>query len=533
MPRSQRWLPAFVLALFSCVMLAIVAGSGYAGMQSGQREAGIRRTATANFLTIKRFQDGVQLLNDGKHSLAQANFEEVLQRQPGNNGARNFLATAIAAQQPSAVVPTATPNATATPPIDKAKMLARARDAYERDDLDETIALTEQLTNIDASFERQSVEEMRYYALVKRGLERVRGADDQVESGLFDLNIAASIATLADDVEGERRLAQAYLSAISYLGADWDRAIFLLQQLPQGYKRVGQRIYRAYVQAGDQYAAQENWCEAERKYASAIEVASTEKLQTQQREALQKCTLATPTPGGPAVSAGGPPAGINSFPGNGLSGRISFSLYDSATGLYRPFAYDTASGTVSRLASEFSAGSIYAPDGTRYVDSIYQDNAWQLTVRSSAGATVIAAGTAPQWGPAGLIAYQGCTDLCGIHAINPDQPAAVQRLTASGSDIAFKWSPQGDRLVYMSNYAGPYELYTASLSGDFRQLTGFGASTGAPAWSPDGTRIAFLSNRDGGFALFVINADGSGLQKLVDFGALTPAWQSARLSWER
>jgi TolB protein len=208
-------------------------------------------------------------------------------------------------------------------------------------------------------------------------------------------------------------------------------------------------------------------------------------------------------------------------------------VYDAATGQYRPYAYDSALASVTALSNDFAGSSVFSPDGTRIVQSIYQDNAWQVIVKNATAAAAIAQGTAPVWGPTGFIAYQGCSDTCGIHVINPDQPGSLRRLTSSSSDIAFKWSPQGDRVVYMSNVNGAWEIYIAGLNGDFRQLTGLGSSSGAPAWSPDGAQIAFLSNRDGNFGLFVMNADGSNLQKVADFGAAIPAWQTDKSAWTR
>ena len=49
---------------------------------------------------------------------------------------------------------------------------------------------------------------------------------------------------------------------------------------------------------------------------------------------------------------------------------------------------------------------------------------------------------------------------------------------------------------------------------------------GAPSWSPDGKRIVFVSDREGNHEIYVMDTDGGNLQNLTnnpggDFG---PAW---------
>jgi hypothetical protein len=48
----------------------------------------------------------------------------------------------------------------------------------------------------------------------------------------------------------------------------------------------------------------------------------------------------------------------------------------------------------------------------------------------------------------------------------------------------------------------------------------------SPSWSPDGDRIAFISTLDGGWGLYVIDVDGQNLTRLSDIGGLlsTPTW---------
>lgn len=38
----------------------------------------------------------------------------------------------------------------------------------------------------------------------------------------------------------------------------------------------------------------------------------------------------------------------------------------------------------------------------------------------------------------------------------------------------------------------------------------------SPTWSPDSQRIAFLSSRDGGQHIYTVNVDGSGLTRLTN-----------------
>jgi Tol biopolymer transport system component len=108
----------------------------------------------------------------------------------------------------------------------------------------------------------------------------------------------------------------------------------------------------------------------------------------------------------------------------------------------------------------------------------------------------------------------------------------VLRLSNSSADIAPRWSPFGGEITYMSNHGGTWEIYSVTMGGQFRKLTGFGSSAGLPVWAPDGGRIAFVSNKDGAWALYVMYNDGSNVRKLVDLGtAAAPNWQTDRLGW--
>jgi Tol biopolymer transport system component len=79
---------------------------------------------------------------------------------------------------------------------------------------------------------------------------------------------------------------------------------------------------------------------------------------------------------------------------------------------------------------------------------------------------------------------------------------------------------------------GSYEIYAVNPDGS--GLTGLTAAPESdetePSWAPDAGRIAFVSDRAGGIsratAIYVMNADGSGVRKLVAGGLeqTSPAW---------
>lgn len=57
-------------------------------------------------------------------------------------------------------------------------------------------------------------------------------------------------------------------------------------------------------------------------------------------------------------------------------------------------------------------------------------------------------------------------------------------------------------------------------------LSNHASDDNSPSWSPDGTRIVFISDRDGSEEIFVMDADGSSpvdLTNSPDFEGF-PAW---------
>ncbi len=522
---SRRVLYGLLGLTVLCAVVSAVGLSAFAGARDGQRVAQIRHTATVAAALVERLQKGNDLLRAGQYELAQANFEYILLYQPENFGVRQLLATAIVAQTP-------TPTPTPTPVIvNRGELFTALQAAMASSAWDRAISLAEQLIAYDPTFRRAEVDAMLHQALVARGLARLRGSE--IEAGLFDLERAEQIRPLSNAVEGERALAARYQSALYYFGADWERAIrefANLQSLAPNYRDVRRRLRDAYIGAGDAYSQAGRWCESVEKYAAALAMGESPEIAQRKAIAEQECVL------GPSISSESSNGLSFTIPNlAGVVGKLYFSRFDPVTNQYLHFVYQAARNTATQVGQgpQPLVRPSFSPDRQRITYAAFQEGTWRVIVANTDGSapSVLVNGNYPAWGPNGYIAFQGCSDLCGIHLIAPDNPSDVRRLTSFAGDINMQWSPDGNKLIYTSNYSGAWEIYTVSLNGEFQQLTGYGATSVAPTFSPDGSRIAFLSNRDGLWGIWIMNADGSNPVKQIDLGVEFPAWQSERLLW--
>jgi TolB protein len=79
---------------------------------------------------------------------------------------------------------------------------------------------------------------------------------------------------------------------------------------------------------------------------------------------------------------------------------------------------------------------------------------------------------------------------------------------------------------------GNWELYRVEVAdGSVTRLTDDAAIDGLPALSPDGSRIVFLSNREDAWALWTIPAAGGIAQRLAEVVGELPDWRSQGLYW--
>jgi Tol biopolymer transport system component len=121
-----------------------------------------------------------------------------------------------------------------------------------------------------------------------------------------------------------------------------------------------------------------------------------------------------------------------------------------------------------------------------------------------------------------------CRPRCArgeIYVVGADG-SGLRRLTHNWkSDGTPMWSPDGRKILFLrsgwrdsADVVGDVYVMNADGSGQrnlTRSVTRPFSSESRAAWSPDGRRIVFISNRGGNGEVYVMNADGTGKRKLT------------------
>ncbi len=89
------------------------------------------------------------------------------------------------------------------------------------------------------------------------------------------------------------------------------------------------------------------------------------------------------------------------------------------------------------------------------------------------------------------------------------------------------WSPQGDKIAYVSFEKGKPEIFIQHLlSGQRTVVTSYPGINGAPAWSPDGRKLALVLSKDGNPEIYELNLSNNKLSRITRHYAIDtePQW---------
>jgi len=115
-----------------------------------------------------------------------------------------------------------------------------------------------------------------------------------------------------------------------------------------------------------------------------------------------------------------------------------------------------------------------------------------------------------------------------IHALNLETKELMRLTTHLGFDSHPDWSPDGERLAFLSSRDGNSDVFTMTVNGGhITNLTKSGMNDGFPTWSPDGEKIAFSRLMgDNSVRIYAVDSDGDNEVQLVDLPVanLYPVW---------
>jgi len=140
-------------------------------------------------------------------------------------------------------------------------------------------------------------------------------------------------------------------------------------------------------------------------------------------------------------------------------------------------------------------------------------------------ATVITPRFSPRGDKLVYMSYQGRRPRVYVM----DVATGAERLLVPGTAFTFapRFSPDGRDIVFSMGSYGNSDVYVVSANGGTpRRLTTAPGADTSPSFSPDGQRITFESDRSGTQQIYTMNSDGSG-QKRISFGGAayaSPVW---------
>ncbi|MCK4451115.1 MAG: PD40 domain-containing protein, partial [Anaerolineae bacterium] len=343
---APTWLKglALVVILLLVVILVIGALGVYHGLQ--KRDRLTQETAEEHYAA------GLAHLENGKYELAVAELELTLRLVPEYRDAEEKLSEAKAKLEVQA---------TPTVEIQKqaaADLFSQAQTFYDEGKWDDVVLTLEQLRTLDPDYEPGAVEELLFATFYDQGLELLN--EGRLEEALRSLDQALELKPAQEDVLRHRKLAALYLTAISYWGADWDKAITNFSELysiESEYMDVKQRLHDAYVNKGDLYADQDQWCSAEEQYALALEIETDQAGEEKRSRANRLCGGMMPTPASASTVI---PEYASSLP----LGKIALPVYDQGREVYDIFVVYPEDMHWVKVASSADQPR-FSPDGKR------------------------------------------------------------------------------------------------------------------------------------------------------------------------
>jgi hypothetical protein len=296
-PKKSRW----GLWLLAGILLLIVtaAFSVWSGYQSGIADRQSEElTQTAAGLD-EQFVLAMQDLDAGRYEVARQRFDYIIKINLSYPGVIDGMTQAELALNVTAT-PTVAPTPTVSPTPDTRgvdTLYEQARQALDASEWTAAIDSLLALRKADPTYHSVDVDGMLYLALRNRGVDKIlREAD--LEGGTYDLALAERFGPLDVEASNYRIWVNMYMTGASFWDIDWAQSVYYFSQLyplapglrdASGWT-VTDRYRIALSKYADAVAAQDDWCQAQELYESALAVGADSAIQDLADEAARKCS---------------------------------------------------------------------------------------------------------------------------------------------------------------------------------------------------------------------------------------------------
>ncbi len=123
------------------------------------------------------------------------------------------------------------------------------------------------------------------------------------------------------------------------------------------------------------------------------------------------------------------------------------------------------------------------------------------------------------------VGTQGATYSLQMADVDGERARTLHRSTAP--ILSASWSPDGERVAYVSFETGRPSIIVQDVNGPKRErLTNFRGINGSPVFSPDGKQLAMVLSRSGDPEVFVMNLENRKLRRITRHPAIDtePSW---------
>ena len=312
--KTRKPLVLWGLALVIALALAGFSG-GVAAFKSANHSVHATQTQSTLLLLTGQYMQAKQDVSASRYSEARQRLEYILAQNPDFPGAAEQLrdvlvilyATATPTPLPtSTLTPTATPTFTPTPTRDLRPfqdLIDDATTAMKNGDWTKAVDTLSGLRKEDPGYATAQVDGMLYMALRNRGLDRILKQAD-LEGGSYDLALAERFGPLDAEASWAQQMVRLYMYGSAFWEAYPEQAVYYFGQVASAAPYLtdssgwtsAARYRASLIQYGDQFAADDQPCEALAQYQLALSWGSTTELQDTIDETFLACYPPTATP---------------------------------------------------------------------------------------------------------------------------------------------------------------------------------------------------------------------------------------------